>query len=429
MRIENLIAFAKNFVFAEEKLSKVFPGLIEAFLAHEYIYGIYASQREIFLQPTRASGKNISVTPLSAHEMDVLFGSLAQALDLLRPFAEQALSLIYEEPIVLKVCDYEFRESKDAPLETTDLPDVTALVEELASNTTSISKVRGSNNKAKRKRRNQAKKRAAVVMNMRNQEQNLPDAVVVTTILTSTTNSTTTVANENEILAILNNIGDREEKAYDSAETIPSDDAREVTELAPIVQTKIDSPLDSTLETRKEVVARRRKSSIPQFMLEPNSNRDSQQASISKKVVNRTSDEKLITCLERKNVISILGELSSRNMRLLKEIFDHSSVNLKYSAQEIYVLAESIAAIIDKKYDSTIALQFLKQLSNHLHPSHKASDYGDKLKNDYVDKLRPFFIMAGIYPADWAPQTANDVEAKQKYFLRLLEAKKRNQFS
>jgi hypothetical protein len=134
-RINNLVALSKSFVFANEKVSEVFPGLVEAYLAYEYIYKIFEEQLEIINKDLNNHSNKLVILMLSNQEKDLLLISLARAVDLLQPLAQQFLISVGEQNIVLALCEsslkkYDFyKEEEEEEITQTLIPVIQEIIE------------------------------------------------------------------------------------------------------------------------------------------------------------------------------------------------------------------------------------------------------------------------------------------------------------
>lgn len=369
-RKTNLINFAKDFQFADEKVFDVFPGLIEGYMAYEFIYKIFLEELERYekhLRDQPASIKNhvLILSGLSLREQAILLKSLAQSVDILQPFAEEFLALVLDKPVNLPTAENKILNFNFCNI------DIIEIIEPQVSKA--------------------------------NNNTNIGDEKIIEPLnIFLTEPQIVHVEQQNSI----------EEEEPESQELLK-------------IENKVVLPNASVLrknphkktESEKREALLSKKEAIYQKHCSLRSVDDVNKAPQGKNI---------ISCLCEKEWTMIVDSISNNIYKKLLNLFDHKNVNLLFSTNEVYTLAKAIAEQIEIKQPAIAAL-FLKQLKGHLHAAH-ASDTGNKLKDDYIDKLRPFFIMVGIVPKNWTPVTSNDLVAQQKYFLRVLEAKKRKQW-
>lgn len=99
-------------------------------------------------------------------------------------------------------------------------------------------------------------------------------------------------------------------------------------------------------------------------------------------------------------------------------LFGIDDNNHTITPTKLLELAKHIKNALDENNVSCGKDQYCA-LEKHIHENH-STDKGKLLPKHYVVILRTFFIIFGIFPKNWEPETKEDFIAMEKYYRRLL---------
>lgn len=132
--------------------------------------------------------------------------------------------------------------------------------------------------------------------------------------------------------------------------------------------------------------------------------------------------------LSREQVNQIIASLSTNNKFIFNTIFcmlkNNDKVitdgNMKNCANFFQQEMISLGEKSKDEYLIECAKEFGNLIKNHKHPAH-SSDSGDKMPINFLDAMRPYWILFGFFPENWEPRTPGDFDAMMEYHQRQLD--------
>lgn len=130
---------------------------------------------------------------------------------------------------------------------------------------------------------------------------------------------------------------------------------------------------------------------------------------------------KIHTLPEEQLVQAIIAGLTGEHKKCFEMLFHDSKVDNKYQIKPADVLNLAIHfRDLFKSNNVDCADDFLNMLKKHIHPNHGTGE-GSLLPKNYVSILRGFFVIFGIFPEGWKPETTEDDYAWNVYLQRMVD--------
>lgn len=141
--------------------------------------------------------------------------------------------------------------------------------------------------------------------------------------------------------------------------------------------------------------------------------------------------------LSQEQVNQIIASLNTSNLDIFETIYLQSETNDKMITHKQVI---NCANFFHQKWISIgtktkneglckAAIVFFDSIKQHKHAAH-SSDSGSKMPINYLDAIRPYWILPGITTEEWSPKTPGDYDALTKHLkLRMNELFFKNQNS
>ncbi|OIO59577.1 MAG: hypothetical protein COZ46_08390 [Verrucomicrobia bacterium CG_4_10_14_3_um_filter_43_23] len=114
----------------------------------------------------------------------------------------------------------------------------------------------------------------------------------------------------------------------------------------------------------------------------------------------------------------ISNEVNKTHKEIFDIVFGFKENNKVINHEKVISLARHLNLVLSKYGFSTCGAELVAEVKNRIHIRHDSKDSGDKLPKHYVEVLRSSFILFGIIPNNWEPQTQEDFDALEKFKTR-----------
>jgi len=376
----------------ESIFSNTEPNLISAYLVFEFFQANILSHNRFYnSKPNGKCGRQICderkefAVETASYSGMILYEISA---GLLLPFANQFLSVVGEEPRILKrMCE--------------NLKDCTLIQSKLNEKITSDTKKKTEQKKGvskpaqnKKKNTKQTIQENQTPENRRQRRENSYTPSISTTSPSSATTAISTTSTTSS-----------------STSTTKSDSLAKNT--SPLSKTENCTPKsEKPAREKKERKHQHKKSAKDKEDAKKKKRAEALRIYQIEKELREKLFHKFQGTLSAQDAKKVREGLSSKNQILLALMFAQPTPNKVLTGSNQVDLAKAI------QFQMNVlggiegdAGDFLDTIKDWLHVAHDSSDTGDKLPAHYVDILRMVFIMYGLAPEGWEPKTKEDRSA------------------